>query len=246
MGREQLRLRLRFVERADLPDTEDLWAEPVDAHDGGGIYRLLNTSFVVPLGAGDIVRAAIDGRGRLQIVDIVRPSDRVLTVTGHEDSVSTEEAQQVAQGWTEGTDGWTESNDNVLYTVWPEGVPVDKIAGALQRSIGDRADWHLYATALPADRVRQRHEEILFELDTDTPPVFETAYWAPDDQAWADRGVTDPETLAAIQTLAGEDAQVAAALLNGKHDRVLAYIRRMSAEDPRSLPPLEGTLHDEV
>ena len=101
------RLRLRFVARADLPDTEDLWAEPVDAHDGGGTYRLLNTSFVVPLGAGDTVRAAIDGRGRLQIVDIVRPCDRVLTVTGHEDSVSTEDAQEVAQGWTEGTDGST-------------------------------------------------------------------------------------------------------------------------------------------
>jgi hypothetical protein len=70
MGREQLRLRLRFVGRADLPDTEDLWAEPVDAHDGGGTYRLLNTSFVVPLGAGDTVRAAIDGRGRLQIVAV--------------------------------------------------------------------------------------------------------------------------------------------------------------------------------
>ena len=95
MGREQLRLRLRFVARADLPDTEDLWAEPVDAHDGGGTYRLLNTSFVVPLGAGDTVRAAIDGRGRLQIVDIVRPCDRVLTVTGHEDSVSTEDLQRL-------------------------------------------------------------------------------------------------------------------------------------------------------
>src|SRR5512134_3634622 len=80
---DHVKLRLRFKESEDLPEAEGMWAQPVDAHDGGGTYRLANTSFFVALATGDTVRAALDGHGALQIVDIVAPCDRVLTVTEH-------------------------------------------------------------------------------------------------------------------------------------------------------------------
>ena len=89
----QVRLRLRFREGRDLPAGEDLWAEPVNTYDGGGVYRLVSTSTVVPLGFDDIVCAAVDGVGRLQVVDVVETSDRVLTVTGHDHTVTAEEAR---------------------------------------------------------------------------------------------------------------------------------------------------------
>jgi hypothetical protein len=72
------------------------WAEPADAHDGGGTYRLLNSSFMVPVAAGDIVRAAIDGWGLLQVVDVIEPSDRVLTVVEYPADASPDDVRAIA------------------------------------------------------------------------------------------------------------------------------------------------------
>ncbi|HEY7720826.1 MAG TPA: hypothetical protein VIB11_03220 [Pedococcus sp.] len=246
MAEDYVKLRLRFRESDDLPEAEGMWAEPVHAHDGGGTYRLANSSFFVPLATGDTVRAAVDGHGSLQIVDIVAPCDRVLTVTEHTDQVTDEEVQRIADAWTEGTDGWTEGTNGLLYTIWPEGMGLEQISDVLRRSIGRSRAWTWHATALPADRVREQHSEIDFDLDTTAPAEFVTDYWAPEDPEWAARGITDPERLAFIQSLASEDPRVAVTLKNGRHDNVLRYIERLTADDPRALPPLDGPLLDEV
>lgn len=246
MPEDHVKLRLRFKESEDLPEAEGMWAQPVDAHDGGGTYRLANTSFFVALATGDTVRAALDGHGALQIVDIVAPCDRVLTVTEHTDGVPDQEVQRIADAWTEGTDGWTEGTNGLLYTIWPEGMGLEEVSDVLQRSIGRSPAWTWHATALPADRVRGQHTEIDFELDTTAPPEFATDYWAPEDPEWAARGITDAERLAFIQSLASEDPRVATTLKNGRHDNVLRYIERLTADDPRTLPPLDGPLLDEV
>jgi hypothetical protein len=167
VGQNQVQLWLRFREGGDLPADEGLWAEPVNTYEMGGVYQLVSTSSVVPLGFGDVVCAAVDARGRLQVVDVVETSDRVLTVTGHDGSVSAEEARQVADSWTAGTDGSTQEIDGQLYTAWPEGRSIDKIAGALQGTIGGRPEWQWYATALPSDRVRELQHDVDFDLDSD-------------------------------------------------------------------------------
>lgn len=246
VAEDYVRLRLRFKDLEDLPAGEGMWGLPVDAHDGGGTYRLLNSSFMVPLAAGDTVRASIDGRGGLQIVDIIEPCDRVLTVTAYSERVDPDEAQRIADAWTEDTDGWTEGTHGLLYTTWPEGMRLPEIDAVLRLSIGHLPDWNWHATAQPADRERWQHHEVDFELDLEAPPVHETDYWAPDDPVWAELGITDVETLAYLQRLAGEDPRVAATLKNGKHDNVLRYIERLSAEDPWSLPVLEEPLLDEA
>ena len=245
MAEDHVKLRLRFKEQDDLPAGEGMWAEPVVAHDGGGTYRLLNSSFMVPLATGDLVRAQVDGWGGLQITDIIEPSNRVLTVTGYDDSLDIDEVKRTADAWTEGTDGWTEGTNGLLYTIWREGMSIGEVEAVLSRSIGGHPGWQWHATALPADRVRERQHEVDFELDREGAPTFETDYWAPDDPAWAERGITQPEILAYIQQLAGEDPRVALTLKNGKHDNVLRYIERITTDDPRSLPPLDGPLLDD-
>lgn len=246
VGEDYVRLRLRFKDGDDLPAGEGMWGEPLDAHDGGGTYRLLNSSFMVPLAAGDTVRAAVDGHGRLQIVDVVQTCDRILTVTGYDDTVGEDEAQRIADAWTEGTEGWTEGTNGLLYTIWPLGMPLTEVDEVLRAWIGSRPGWEWHATAQPADRRRDQHEEIDFELELDVPPPPETDYWAPEDPVWVERGVTEPEVLAYIQRLAGEDPRVAATLKNGKHDNVLRYMERLTAEDPWSLPPLDEALLDDA
>lgn len=42
MREENVKVSPRFVEADDLPLGERMWAEPVDAHDGGATYRLVN------------------------------------------------------------------------------------------------------------------------------------------------------------------------------------------------------------
>lgn len=63
---------------------------------------------------------------------------------------------------------------------------------------------------------------------TRCPGTFETDYWAPDDPQRAALGITDPQTLAFIQTLAGEDPRVSLTLRNGKHRNVLTYVARLT------------------
>jgi hypothetical protein len=173
----QVQLRLRFREGRDLPAGEDLWAEPVNTYDGGGVYRLASTSSVVPLGYDDIVCAAVDGGGRLQVVDVIETSDRVLTVCGHDDTVTAEEARQVAASWASGAQGSTQVVDGMVYTAWPEGMTLDRIAAALQRTIGDQPQWQCHAAALPGDRVRDMQDDVDFHLDTEAAVGCEAADW---------------------------------------------------------------------
>ena len=79
---ELAKLRVRYQPTENMPARESLWAEPVEADHGGGSYRLQNSSFVVPLAAGDVVRAERAGDGELQVTGLVSASGSVLTVVG--------------------------------------------------------------------------------------------------------------------------------------------------------------------
>ena len=56
-------------------------------------------------------------------------------------------------------------------------MTLDRIAAALQRTIGDRPQWQWYATALPGDRVRERQDDVDFDLDTEAAVGFEADDW---------------------------------------------------------------------
>ncbi len=57
------------------------------------------------------------------------------------------------------------------------GRALDRIAAALQRTIGDRPQWQCHATALPGDRVREMQVDVDFDLDSDGSGECEADDW---------------------------------------------------------------------
>lgn len=238
-----VKVSLKFKPADDLPASEGLWARPVEAHEGGGIYELENSSFMVPLAAGDRVRAQLDGDSRLQIVDLAGASSSLLTVIQAHCEGSA--LQAMLDRWASAGALWTEGGNGVMITTWRPGLSPDDIGVVLRPDLlSGRGEW--VATAAPDDRTRAALHEVDFDLDTEQhfPPI-ETAYWAADDPYWASVGLANPDFLAYVQRLASEDERVANALERGQQDRVLLYIERISAPDPRDLPPLDGPIFDE-
>ena len=112
------------------------------------------------------MRATSDGGGGLQITDLLRPSDRVLTAIEYPTTEPVEDIRRIADSWTEGTDGWSEGTPPVLFTIWAEGMRLEQIGEVLRRSIGGRAGWVWHGTALPGDRTRDRQGDVDFRLET--------------------------------------------------------------------------------
>lgn len=222
---DAVKVSVRYRAELQLVAGESLWARPVDAHDGGGTYALQNNSFYIPLAVGDVVRAELNGDEFLQVVDIVAPAPVVLTsVAVHGDS---EAARALGDGWREQGADWSEGMDGLLTTVWKAGVDARHVLEVLATDLsGGRGE--LLWLARPEERVREAQTAIDFELDRvqHFPPV-ETTYWAADDPFWSTVGLDSPDFLAYVQSLAGRDAELAAALEAGDHERVremLAFI----------------------
>lgn len=240
-----VRVRVLYRPGEDYPHSETLWAEPVDANDGGGTYRLENHAFMVSLAAGDLVRAELDGHGQLQVVDIVQPGAGLLTVVEVDGSRPEEQVREALDRWSSAGAGWTEGTAGYLTTVWAPGMGRPDIVAVLAADI-DAGLVRPELIAVPEERTRRALEDdVDFELDRTPPEEVRTSYWAAEDPVWAELGKHDPEFLAFVQRLASEDARVARALEKGQHDRVSTYIERITAEDPRTLPPLDGPIFEE-
>lgn len=229
MDREKVKIRVRL--RPGLgPPGEGLWAEPVDAHDGGGTYALQNNSFYAGLAVGDIVRAGVDGDGMLQLTDIVLPAPVLLTTF---EVLAADDATVRAMGDRWRSDcgaNWSEGTPGLLATVWQPGVDTEAVRAAFAPDeAAGRGRWA--RTWTPEARTRDAQSSIDFELDRAqhfTPQP--TSYWAPDDPYWHQRGLDTPENLALIQALAWEDPRVARLLAAGRHDEVVPYV--IGGEDP--------------
>lgn len=242
-GDDLVRVSIRYKPGEDLPAAENMWAAPVDANDGGGLYRLENSSVMVPLAAGDLVRAELAGDGRLQVTDVHQPCPSVLMVTEVLGEVAGAETDETISRWAAAGAVWTEGHGQMLVTVWG-GESIEEILELVKPDI-QAGRVHLLAMAPPEGRAREQQDEIDFELDRSEPQVQTTSYWVGDDPYWADSGYDSPELLAFIQRLAGEDPRVARALERGQHDRVLTYVRRLTEPDPSKLPPLDAPIFDE-
>lgn len=240
MDAELVKVRIKFRPSEDLPEGEGLWARPVEAHEGGGTYELQNNSFMVPLAIGDLVRAELDGDGVLQMTDFVRPGEMTLSVIGLDQARCDVEA--VIDGWARQGAEWTEgSGRGLMVTAWKAMSTKD----VLRVITSDVEPGELLMLMEPRQRAKEL-DDIDLELDRTVhfPPV-ETDYWAADDPYWSSIGRDDPDFLSLVQALAGDDARVARALERGQQDRVLTYIERITAPDPRALPPLDGPIFDD-
>jgi hypothetical protein len=157
-----VKLRVRYKPTENMPARESLWAEPLEAHPGGGSYRLQNSSFVVPLAAGDVVRAEQAGDGELQVTGLVSTSGSVLTVVGAPPGAELD-LQPVVEAWSAGGALWTETNNGLLVTVWPEHMRLEVIESVIQPTLPAGLIW--LATAFPSVRVAENMPEVEFELE---------------------------------------------------------------------------------
>ena len=157
-----VKLRVRYKPTENMPANESLWAEPLEADHGGGSYRLQNSSFVVPLAAGDVVRAEQAGDGELQVTGLVRPSDAVFTVVGAPPGADLD-LQPVVEAWSAGGALWTETNNGLLVTVWSQELRLEAIESVIRPSLSHGLMW--LATAFPSVRVAENMAEVDFELE---------------------------------------------------------------------------------
>lgn len=223
---DHIKIRIELRHRGDSgPAGEWLWAQPVDAHDGGGTYRLFNISYFVPLGLGDIVRAELDGDGLLQVVDVVDVvdvADAVWSRFASSPWLSDDEVRAMGDSWVERGAQWSEGSSHVLTTMWPGMSAIDvrrALEGDIRAGRGSVVD-----IVAPADRTTCHQSGVEFRKGGLTSEPVETTYWIGDDPWWAAHGYTEPDFLAFVQTIAGEEALVARALEAGRHREALRLL----------------------
>jgi hypothetical protein len=157
-----VKVRVRYKPTESMPARESLWAQPVEADETGGSYRLQNSSFVVPLAAGDVVRAERAGDGELQVTGLVSASDSVLTVVGAPPGAELD-LQQAVDEWSAGGALWTESNNGLFVTVWPQRMRLEMIESVIKPTLAHGLAW--LATAFPSIRDAEHMPEVEWELE---------------------------------------------------------------------------------
>jgi hypothetical protein len=171
---DPVRLRVRFAHADAAGAADDPTAEPDPdssfdhedvlglAVEPAGTYRLESSSFFVPLAAGDLVRAAEDANGRLQVVDVVEPCDAVLTIFAPDAGASPEAVTGLMHVWEATGAARSERGGPFVATVWPD-MPMDAVAAQLNADQeAGRGEWILAAE--PYERRREQQDEIDFEL----------------------------------------------------------------------------------
>lgn len=207
------------------PAGEVVHATPVDAHDGGGTYRLRNTLAYARLMVDDLVRCEVNATGHLQVVDVVEPSHLTCSLVYLPAPVDEVALSRAGERWVAaGALGHERQNEVLLSTVWRAGTTQADVRRVLAPELASGLV-ELVDVNEPADRTRDRQGDVVFELDpVDALPPTGTAYWVGDDPWWAEHGYDDPALLAHVQTVAGRDPEMAAALERGDHRAALRLV----------------------
>jgi len=237
MSEDFVKIHVRYRADGDGPAGESPWAEPVDATDGGGTFRLQNDLFFTPLRHGDLVRCELDADSLYQLVAVEALMPGVLYGFEHprdtEHIVRPALEANIAAGFEVNrvADGFAE--------VFVPGASADAPLALPQIP----SAWELVERLDAFGRLAQAERDIDFELNhTPVMNVGPIDYWSADDSAWAELGADDPEVLAAIQSLAADDPRVLATISAGRHRDVLTFMERLNAADPRELPELDRPL----
>lgn len=207
------------------PAGEVVHATPVDAHDGGGTYRLRNTLAYARLMVDDVVRCQVNASGHLQVVDVVEPSDLTCSLVYLPGTIDEAAVARAAKRWVAaGALGHERQNQLLLATVWRAGTTVAHVRRTLAPDLASGLV-ELVDVNEPHHRTREHQGDVDFALDpVDALPPTDTSYWVGDDPWWAEHGYDDPTLLAHVQTVAGRDPEMAAALERGDHRAALRLI----------------------
>lgn len=235
---KSVKVMVRMRPGSGGPAAEHLWAEPLDAGDAGGTYRLLNNGFYCPFLLDDVVRAELNADELLQVTEFVRSGGRDCVGVGVEPEKATLVAR-IADAWRQ-TGTYSEGVHGCAFVVSrppsPAARPDDAELDRMQRDglILRWESWRPYDFG-PHDALPDIDLRLCTEPDPARHPQHTTTYWAGDDPYWREQGIDDPDFLAYVQGLAEEDVQVARALERGKHDQVIRFIN-LRAMDPHDWP----------
>lgn len=240
MGDNHVRVCVRLRQEDGWPAGESLWAIPVDAGSGGGTYRLDNDLLFAPLRRGDVVRCELDGNSHYQVVEVVSLVDGILCTVTHPSGTDRVVKPMLESLIDQGVGVTRGIADGVIDLLVPHHLIRD---GRLMTKEPFPDGWRIAEACDRDGRAFYINQDVNFELDTTSiAPQGPIDYWAPDDPGWQELGITDPDVLAYIQVLAASDARVLATIEADRRRDVLTYLERLSIEDPRDLPPLDGPL----
>jgi hypothetical protein len=159
---DRVKVRVKYQHTDTMPAREELWAEPIEVDGDAGTYRVLNSSFVVPLAAGDLVWAERAGDGVLQVTGLVGPSNGILTVVGGPPGIDLD-MEPVVASWSEGGAMWTEGRAGLLVSVWTEQMRLEDIERVIRPTLARGLLW--LATAFPSSRTAEHMPEVDFQLE---------------------------------------------------------------------------------
>lgn len=206
-------------------DRERMWAHPIEGRDEGGLFEIRNIGLFAPLAPGDVVRCALDGDSRYQVVDVVHPQP---VGVGTARTTTPEQAIQLVE--------MVESVGASAVVQIPGLVSVvsedPRVFVALERMLDEG---HLEAwLSVRNPQIPVHQWGLVLEIESQAPDPTagtNTSYWAADDPYWAEHQLADISYLARIQMLVSSDARIADAVTSGRQDDVVEYLRRIDAID---------------
>lgn len=120
-----------------LPHQETLWGERLDDR----YFRLLMSSFHVPLAVGDIVEAHRDDYEQLTLTGVCEPSHETLAMTRRAVPLEAATAHRLSRRWMSRGAAWAEIGPRGLNTAWSAGRAAHEIHAAMIADLADQADW---------------------------------------------------------------------------------------------------------
>lgn len=150
---ESLKFHLEFLPfEGRVTRGEYLWGRWIDRR--RGLVAAHNNAHEVPLAVNDTVRVVRSPAGTLEMVEIVRVAESIVTWTWFEPPVTTRQALSVYDGWVhDGLAVHTEGGYGVMATAWREFLDVEKVQHTL--SVLPMPGWSLLAMFTPEQRLAE-------------------------------------------------------------------------------------------
>lgn len=137
MTSQPVKLTLLLRPGLDLPPEETLWATPL----GGPHYRLLMSSFYVPLSVGDVVTAHLDPYQRHTITAVAEPSLEIFAMARNTATVDHGQARSLTARWRSRGAVWAEHSADSVNSAWSQNVEPDNVYSIMSKDLDPQDGW---------------------------------------------------------------------------------------------------------
>lgn len=146
------RLTLLLRPGLDLPPQESLWAQRLHDHH----YRLLMSSFYVPLAVGDIVTANRDSYEQLTIEEIKEPALDTFAMARCNSAIDHTRATALARRWRRHGALWNEHCGAGINTAWSGSIDPENVYAILKPDLDPADGWSEPRVYEPRERTSRR------------------------------------------------------------------------------------------